>query len=80
MSCDPGKVQVLGVQEINNEKIFILRFLQGRKAEWVGRPFFAKYNPKATWIDDLEPAFGEEKFFFENGFKLKGNTKELRFE
>ena len=80
MSCEPGKVQVLGVQKVQGEKIFVLRFLQGRKPEWVDIPFFAKYNPKATWIDDLEPAFGEEKFFFEYGYRLKQNDVELRFE
>ncbi len=41
-----------------------LRFLQGRNSDWVHRPFFAKYDPKAIWFDDLVPAFGEEKFFF----------------
>ncbi len=29
------------------------------------RPFFAKYDPKAIWLSDLRPAFGERRFFFE---------------
>ncbi len=66
MSCAPGKVQVLGIQKIHGEKVFVLNFLQGRNPDWVGRPFFAKYNPRAIWIDDLEPAFEEDEFFFEN--------------
>ena len=66
MSATPGKVEVLGLQEVNGEKVFVLRFLQGRNAEWVGRPFFAAYNPDATWLNHLRPAFGEEKFFFED--------------
>jgi KamA family protein len=70
MSCTPGKVQVLGVSEIpmngKFEKIITLRFLQGRNPDWVARPFFAKYDEKATWLDDLKPAFGEKEFFFEN--------------
>jgi KamA family protein len=69
MSCTPGKIQVLGVSEVpaltGKQKVITLRFLQGRNPDWVGRPFFAEYNPKATWIDELKPAFGEEKFFFE---------------
>lgn len=65
MSCDPGKVQLLGVAEIKGEKVFTLRMIQGRNPDWVARPFFAKYDPHATWFDDLQPAFGEEKFFFE---------------
>ncbi len=65
MSATPGKVQLLGVSEVQGKKIMTLRFLQGRNPEWVARPFFAEYNPEAVWLDDLKPAFGEEKFFFE---------------
>ncbi len=79
MSCEPGKIQVLGVQEVKGEKVYVLRFLQGRNANWVGIPFFAKYDPKATWYDQLEPAFGEEKFFFETG-REKPKTNTIQFE
>ena len=64
MSAGPGKVEVQGVTEINGEKVFALRFIQGRNPDWVQQPFFAKYDPEATWLDDLRPAFGDE-FFFE---------------
>ena len=65
MSATPGKVEIQGVTEINGEKVFVLRFIQGRNPDWVQRPFFAKYDDKATWLHHLKPAFGEEKFFFE---------------
>jgi hypothetical protein len=65
MSATPGKIQILGVNDEPGEKVFVLRFLQGRNPDWVHRPFFAKYDPKATWLDMLKPAFGKEKFFFE---------------
>ncbi len=65
MSALPGKVEIQGVTELQGEKVFVLRFIQGRHPDWVQRPFFAKYDPKATWLDQLRPAFGEEKFFFE---------------
>ncbi|WP_135604466.1 KamA family radical SAM protein [Methanococcoides sp. NM1] len=65
MSTDPGKINILGVQEINDEKVFLLEFLQGRESKWVRKPFFAKYSPTVSWLTDLEPAFGKEKFFFE---------------
>ncbi|MEA1875049.1 MAG: lysine 2,3-aminomutase [Bacteroidota bacterium] len=71
MSAGPGKIQMLGVTEIYGEPVYILRFLQGRNADWVHRPFFAKYDPKATWIDELVPAFGEKEFFFEKEYALK---------
>lgn len=66
MSDHPGKIQLLGITEVKGEKVFVLRFLQGRNSNWVGIPFFAAYDPKATWFDQLRPAFGEEQFFFEN--------------
>jgi len=64
MSCTPGKVQFLGVSEIEQKKIFVLRFIQGRNPDWVARPFFAEYDPDAIWMNTLKPAFGK-KFFFE---------------
>ena len=65
MSADPGKVQILGVDKVNGEEIFMLRMLQGRNPDWALRPFFAKYDEHATWLDDLEPAFGKDSFFFD---------------
>lgn len=65
MSADPGKVEVLGINEIAGKKVFTLRFLQARNPQHVGRPFFARYDPDAIWLDDLVPAFGEDDFFFE---------------
>ncbi len=70
MSATPGKVQVDGVATIKGKKVIILRFLQGRNPDWVGKPFCAEYDEKAIWLDDLKPAF-EEKFFFEDEFKAK---------
>jgi len=60
MSCTPGKVEVTGVEEIMGQKAFVLRFLQCRDENWIGRVFFAKYDEKAYWFDDLEPLDGME--------------------
>ena len=65
MSAGPGKVEVQGVAEVAGEQVFVLRFIQGRNPDWVQRPFFAAFDPKATWLDHLKPAFGESRFFFE---------------
>lgn len=65
MSATPGKVEIQGITEVAGEKAFVCRFVQGRNPDWVQRPFFAKYDEEATWLDQLKPAFGEEKFFFE---------------
>ncbi len=66
MSAFPGKVVIDGVVTIGGEKVFALQFLQARNPDWVRKPFYAKFDPEATWMDDLKPAFGKDKFFFES--------------
>jgi hypothetical protein len=65
MSANPGKVEIQGVTEVNGEKVFVLRFIQGRNPDWVQQPFFARFDDSASWLDQLKPAFGQQKFFFE---------------
>jgi L-lysine 2,3-aminomutase len=65
MSADPGKVLVDGITEVNGERVFVLKFLQARRSEWVNRVFFARYDPKVAWFDEMKPAFGQTEFFFE---------------
>jgi KamA family protein len=69
MSAGPGKVEIQGVAEIAGERVFVLRFLQARNPDWVHRPFFARFDPEATWLDELEPAFGEREFFFDREYR-----------
>lgn len=80
MSDHPGKIQLLGVQTVNGEKVFVLRFIQARNPAWVHIPFFAKYDAKATWFDQLKPAFGDDKFFFEEKHYKEKITVPFLFE
>ena len=65
LSTNPGKVQLLGVTEIGGEKALALQFLQARNPNQTMRPFFAGYDEKATWLNELKPALGIDKFFFD---------------
>lgn len=65
MSSGPGKIEIQGIANIADERVFVLRFIQGRNPDWVQRPFFAKFDDGATWYDQLQPAFGEKEFFFQ---------------
>jgi len=69
MSATPGKVLVDGIAQIADEKIFVLKFLQAREPTWVNRPFFAKFDPKATWLSQLSPALGKKEFFFSEAIR-----------
>lgn len=75
MSASPGKVEIQGVTEINGEKVFVLRFIQARNPDWVQRPFFARYDPAATWLDHLKPAFGEKTWFWEDEYHALRDQK-----
>jgi KamA family protein len=78
MSCLPGKVQVLGVSEIQKQKVLNFRMIQGRNPDWIARPFFSEYDENATWYTDLKPAFGEESFFFKDELdKMLMKDKEI---
>ena len=66
MSATPGKVCVDGITEIAGEKVFVLHMIQARDPGLVGKPFFARFDPAATWLSELEPAFAA-RFPFEPG-------------
>jgi L-lysine 2,3-aminomutase len=64
MSATPGKVVVDGVTEIAGRRLFALHYVQARDPGLVGRPFYADFDPAATWFDQLVPAFDEHREFF----------------
>ena len=64
MSAAAGKVLVDGVATVNGKKVIVLKIIQGRDPEWVNHVFFARFDPRATWLDQLEPAFDRREFFF----------------
>ena len=65
----PGKVGVIGVETVAGEKVYVLQLWQARDPSWIGRVFFAKYDPEATWFDHLKPAFGDKEFFYEPRYR-----------
>jgi len=64
MSAFGGKVQVLGARHVLGEPVFVLRYLQARDPVLVDRPFFAKFDGKATWFSQLEPLGQDDRPFF----------------
>jgi hypothetical protein len=64
MSATPGKVHVLGRQQAFGLDVFVLEYLQCRRPELVRRRFFARFDPWATWFDQLRPATSADEPFF----------------
>ncbi len=65
MSASPGKVEIQGVAEVGREQAFVLRFIQARNPDWVQRPFFARFDPEATWLDELQPLDADRPWFWQ---------------
>jgi KamA family protein len=72
MSATPGKVCVDGVVEVAGEKVFALHMIQARNPSIVGKPFFARFDPNAIWLSDLEPAFASRFPFDTSPEELPG--------
>lgn len=64
MSTTLGKIEVLGITKILEGEAFVLRYLQAREPNLIGKPFFAKYNEYATWFSDLKPLGSQDEIFF----------------
>src|SRR5215469_16235065 len=60
MSGTSGKVTIDGVSEIAGEKAFVLRLIQARDLALAGRHFFARFDPQAVWLTDLQPALAPQ--------------------
>ena len=78
MSCTPGKILIDGVADVAGERVFVLKMIQARDPAWVNRPFFARFDAQATWVDELRPAFGEREFFWEPGLRERLARKAWR--
>ena len=46
--------------------MLVCDFVQARDPAWVRKPFFAEFDENASWFDELRPAFGKNRFYFED--------------
>jgi len=75
MSATPGKIRVGGVTEADGQKVFVLNYLQARDPKRVGVPFFAQFDPKAVWFDQLRPIRDEDAWLFDPGITRQRDRK-----
>lgn len=59
MPVGPGTVSVDGIADIGPQKVFVLRFTHAHEPDLIGEPFFATFDPSATWLTELNPAFSD---------------------
>ena len=61
-----------------DRRLMVCDFIQARNPAWVRRPFLAEFDADATWFDELSPAFGKPRFYFET--EAEQNQSQPLFE
>ncbi|GMV45732.1 MAG: hypothetical protein AMXMBFR66_11300 [Pseudomonadota bacterium] len=65
MTSSAGKISILGTAEVDGERLFALKFTEGRNIEWLDKVFLARYDARQNTVDKLEPLGGGEFFYRE---------------
>jgi len=65
MTSSAGKISMLGTVDLHGQKLFALKFNEGRNMEWMDKVYLAYYDEKENTIANLKP-FGSDKHFFED--------------
>ena len=63
MTSSAGKISILGTAEVQGEKLFALKFTEGRNMEWLDKVFLARWDAEQNTVDKLEP-LGAGQFFY----------------
>jgi L-lysine 2,3-aminomutase len=74
MTSSAGKISLLGTTVIDGEKLFVLKFNEGRDMDWTETVYLAKFDEKENTISKLKP-YKADKHFYEN--RLHEIEKEL---
>jgi lysine 2,3-aminomutase len=63
MTTSAGKISIMGTTIVDGEKLFALKFSEGRNMGWLDQVFLAKYDEHTNNVALLTP-HDTEKFFF----------------
>jgi lysine 2,3-aminomutase len=76
MTSSAGKVSIIGTTEVKGEKLFALKFTEGRNMEWLDKVILAKYDEIQNTVEKLTP-FETGKYFYEDELKeIEQNLEE----
>jgi L-lysine 2,3-aminomutase len=68
MTTSAGKISILGTAEVHGEKLFALKFSEGRNMAWLDQVFLARYDEKTNNVALLQP-YDNAQFFFAGELK-----------
>jgi L-lysine 2,3-aminomutase len=76
MTSSGGKISLMGTAEINGEKVFVLKFNEGRNMNWIDTVYFAKYDEKENTIEKLKPFAGDKHFYEDELAEIENRLEE----
>ncbi len=76
MTSSAGKISILGTSEINGEKVFALKFNEGRNMDWMDRVYFARYDDKENTIEKLKPYENDKHFYEDELIEIENKLEE----
>ena len=65
MTSSAGKISLLGTVDLHGEKLFALKFNEGRNLEWLDKVYLTHYDENENTIANLRP-YGTDKHFYED--------------
>jgi len=65
MTLSAGKISLLGDTLIDNDRVFVLKFNEGRDMNWCDTVFLTEYDEFNSNMADLKP-YKADKFFYED--------------
>jgi L-lysine 2,3-aminomutase len=71
MTSSAGKISLIGTAEIKGEKVFVLKFNEGRNMDWMDRVYFGRYSESQNTIEKLEPFEGESHFYMNECIEIE---------
>jgi len=71
-----GKISILGTVDISGEKLFALKFNEGRNMEWMDRVYLAHYDEKENTIVNLKPYKNDRHFYEEELSQIENKLEE----
>jgi hypothetical protein len=80
MTSSAGKISLLGTTVIDGEKVFVLKFNEGRNMDWMDTVYLAKFDPNENTIANLKPYKGEKHFFEDELIQIEKELEEKILE
>lgn len=76
MTSSGGKISLIGTTVIDNQKVFVLKFNEGRNMQWLDRVYLAEFDEKQNTIEKLKPYKADKHFYEDELIEIENDLEE----